>query len=66
MSTPSGTSFYGAPYEFLPIQQFAKWFHPDLFADLDPEKNFEEFYRKFLPVTYKPGYFASLEKGTTE
>ncbi len=58
--------FYGAPYEFLPIQQFAKWFHPDLFADLDPEKNFEEFYRKFLPVTYKPGYFASLEKGTTE
>lgn len=58
--------FYGAPYEFLPIQQFAKWFHPDLFADLDPEKNFEEIYRKFLPVTYKPGYFASLEKGTTE
>lgn len=58
--------FYGAPYEFLPIQQFAKWFHPDLFADIDPEKNFEEFYRKFLPVTYKPGYFASLEKGTTE
>lgn len=58
--------FYGAPYEFLPIQQFAKWFHSDLFADLDPEKNFEEFYRKFLPVTYKPGYFASLEKGTTE
>lgn len=58
--------FYGAPYEFLPIQQFAKWFHPDLFADLDPEKNFEEFYRKFLPVTYRPGYFASLEKGSSQ
>ncbi|HCD84570.1 MAG TPA: ABC transporter substrate-binding protein [Agrobacterium sp.] len=58
--------FYGAPYEFLPIQQFAKWFHPDLFADLDPEKNFEEFYRKFLPVTYRPGYFASLEKGSNQ
>ncbi|KNY33862.1 MULTISPECIES: ABC transporter substrate-binding protein [unclassified Agrobacterium] len=58
--------FYGAPYEFLPIQQFAKWFHPDLFADLDPEKNAEEFYRKFLPVTYKPGYFASLEKGLNQ
>jgi iron complex transport system substrate-binding protein len=58
--------FYGAPYEFLPIQQFAKWFHPDLFADLDPEKNAEEFYRKFLPVTYKQGYFASLEKGLNQ
>ncbi|TQN61712.1 ABC transporter substrate-binding protein [Agrobacterium tumefaciens] len=58
--------FYGAPYEFLPIQQFAKWFHPDLFADLDPEKNFEEFYRKFLPVTYRPGYFASLGKGSNQ
>ena len=58
--------FYGAPYEFFPIQQFAKWFHPNLFADLDPEKNFEEFHRKFLPVTYKPGYFASLEKGLNQ
>ena len=56
--------FYGAPYEFFPIQQFAKWFHPDLFADLDPEKNFEDFHQKFLPVTYKPGYFVSLEKGS--
>ncbi|NTJ44454.1 ABC transporter substrate-binding protein [Agrobacterium larrymoorei] len=55
--------FYGAPYEFFPIQQFAKWFHPELFAELDPEKNFEDFHKKFLPVTYKPGYFVSLEKG---
>lgn len=56
--------FYGAPYEFFPIQQFAKWFHPELFADLNPEKNFEEFHKTFLPVSYKPGYFVSLEKGS--
>ncbi|KAA3515655.1 ABC transporter substrate-binding protein [Agrobacterium rosae] len=56
--------FYGAPYEFFPIQQFAKWFHPELFADLNPEQNFEEFHERFLPVTYKPGYFVSLEKGS--
>ncbi len=55
--------FYGAPYEFVPIQQFAKWFHPDLFADLDPDATFRDFHAKFLPVAYKPGYFASLEKG---
>lgn len=56
--------FYGAPYEFVPIQQFAKWFHPELFADLDPEATFREFHEKFLPIAYKPGYFVSLEKGT--
>ena len=55
--------FYGAPYEFVPIQQFAKWFHPELFADLDPEKTFRDFHEKFLPVTYKTGYFVSLDKG---
>ena len=31
--------FYGNPYDFVAIQQFAKWFHPDLFADLDPEED---------------------------
>ncbi|MDO1584924.1 ABC transporter substrate-binding protein [Rhizobium oryzicola] len=56
--------FYGAPYEFIPIQQFAKWFLPELFADLDPEKTFRDFHEKFLPVTYKPGYFVSLDKGS--
>ncbi|WP_170854932.1 ABC transporter substrate-binding protein [Xaviernesmea oryzae] len=55
--------FYGAPYEFVPIQQFAKWFHPDLFADLDPEQTFREFHEKFLPVSYKTGYFVSLDRG---
>lgn len=56
--------FYGVPYEFVPIQQFAKWFHPELFKDLDPEQTFREFHEKFLPIAYKPGYFVSLEKGS--
>lgn len=55
--------FYGVPYEFIPIQQFAKWFHPELFADLDPDKNFREFHERFLPVAYRPGYFVSLPPG---
>ncbi len=56
--------FYGAPYEFYPIQQFAKWLHPGLFADLDPDQTFKEFHERFLPVTFKPGYFVSLERGS--
>jgi iron complex transport system substrate-binding protein len=55
--------FYGAPYEFVPVQQFAKWFHPELFADIDPDRTFREFHEKFLPIAYRPGYFASLSDG---
>lgn len=56
--------FYGAPYEFVPIQQFAKWFHPELFANIDPDRTFREFHEKFLPIAYRPGYFVSLSDGS--
>jgi len=52
--------FYVNPYQFVAIQQMAKWFHPELFADLDPDKTFAEFYARFLPIEYKSGYFVSL------
>ncbi|QKS80831.1 ABC transporter substrate-binding protein [Pseudomonas bijieensis] len=53
--------FYNSPYQFIAIQQLAKWFHPDLFADLDPDATFREFHDRFLPVPYEPGYFVSLK-----
>ena len=52
--------FYNSPYDFVAIQQLAKWFHPDLFANLDPDATFRELHERFLPVDYKPGYFVSL------
>ena len=55
--------FYTSPYQFVAIQQLAKWFHPELFADLDPDATFREFHEKFLPVDYRPGYWVSLEDG---
>ncbi|MCY1390505.1 corrinoid ABC transporter substrate-binding protein [compost metagenome] len=54
--------FYNSPYQFAAIQQLAKWFHPGLFADLDPDASFRELHQRFLPVTYEPGYFVSLNK----
>jgi iron complex transport system substrate-binding protein len=53
--------FYNSPYQFIAIQQLAKWFHPDLFAELDPDATFREFHERFLPVPYEPGYFVSLK-----
>ena len=53
--------FYNSPYQFVAIQQLAKWFHPTLFADLDPEASFRELHERFLPVPYEPGYSVSLK-----
>ncbi|WP_163270230.1 ABC transporter substrate-binding protein [Chelativorans alearense] len=55
--------FYNSPYQFVAIQQMAKWLHPELFADLDPEATFEELHERFLPVAYKPGHWVSLADG---
>ncbi|TIU90860.1 MAG: ABC transporter substrate-binding protein, partial [Mesorhizobium sp.] len=52
--------FYNNPYEFVAVQQLAKWFHPNLFDDLDPDATFAEYHRRFLPIDYQPGYSVSL------
>jgi len=53
--------FYNSPYQFVAIQQMAKWLHPDLFRDLDPDATMRTLYQRFLPVAYKPGYWVSLQ-----
>ena len=55
--------FYNSPYQFVAIQQIAKWLHPDLFKDVDADQTFREMHDRFLPVEYRPGYFASLKAG---
>lgn len=52
--------FYDNPYYFVAVQQLAKWLHPELFADLDPEATLKELHERFLPVEYSPGYWVSL------
>lgn len=53
--------FYNSPYEFIAVQWIAKWLHPDLFADLDPDETFSEYHKRFLPIAYQPGYAVSLD-----
>jgi iron complex transport system substrate-binding protein len=52
--------FYNSPYQFIAIQAMAKWLHPDLFKDIDPEQTMKALYDRFLPVPYKTGYWVSL------
>ena len=56
--------FYNSPYQFVAVQQIAKWLHPDLFQDLDADATFKEMHERFLPVDYHPGYFASVKTGS--
>lgn len=53
--------FYNSPYHFVAMQAFAKWFHPDLFADVDPEANFRAVHDRFLPIDYSGRFWAALQ-----
>ncbi|GAA5043040.1 ABC transporter substrate-binding protein [Nocardia callitridis] len=52
--------FYDSPYNFLAIQWFAKWMHPDLFADDDPDADFRALHEKFLPIAPTGTFWADL------
>ncbi|WP_136254874.1 ABC transporter substrate-binding protein [Onishia niordana] len=54
--------FYNSPYYFVAVQRLAKWLHPELFQDLDPEETLETLHERFLPVDYQPGYWTSLNE----
>ncbi len=53
--------FYNSPYHFVAMQAFAKWMHPDLFADLDPDATMRELHERFLPIDHSGVFWATLE-----
>lgn len=53
--------FYNSPYQFVAIQQIAKWLHPELFGDIDPDATMKVLHERFLPLPYEPGLWVSLE-----
>lgn len=52
--------FYQSPYHFVAIQALAKWLHPDLFRDLDPEKTYRELHERFLPIRLGGVFWTTL------
>jgi iron complex transport system substrate-binding protein len=49
-------------YNFAGIQAFAKWLYPDLFTDMDPEANFQEFHDRFMPIEYSGLWMVDINK----
>ncbi|WP_020502374.1 ABC transporter substrate-binding protein, partial [Sciscionella marina] len=52
--------FYDSPYNFLAVEWFAKWMHPDLFKDVDPDTTIRELHSKFLPIPYRGTFWTDL------
>lgn len=42
--------FYDSPEHVIAVQALAKWLHPALFADLDPQRTRAELYERFMPI----------------
>lgn len=52
--------FNNNPMNFLAVEVLAKWFHPELFADVDPNASLRELNEKFLPVAMQGTYWVAL------
>ncbi len=52
--------FYDSPYNYLAVEWFAKWLHPELFADVDPNAELAELHSKFLPITATGTFWTGL------
>ncbi|WP_328700634.1 ABC transporter substrate-binding protein [Corynebacterium wankanglinii] len=49
--------FYDNPYNVFALEAFAKWIHPEQFADLNPTQDFEDFHKEWLPFDYSGAFF---------
>ncbi len=54
--------YYNSPLNLYAFQQFAKWFHPDLFADVDPDKTQTYLLDMFEPVDLSGVYAVSVSQ----
>jgi iron complex transport system substrate-binding protein len=58
-------NFYDAPTNILAIEAMAKWFHPDLFPDVDPQQTLNEINRRFLHGLPMQGTYWGALSSTT-
>lgn len=52
--------FYNSPFNVAAVQALAKWLHPALFADLDPEALLRQLHERFQPLPVDGVYWTSL------
>ena len=50
-----------SPLDVVAIETFARWIHPEVFADLKPEDTLAEINRRFLTVPYEGTFWVDLD-----
>ncbi|MCV0383891.1 MAG: ABC transporter substrate-binding protein [Erythrobacter sp.] len=50
-----------SPLDIVAVETFAKWLHPELFADLSPERTLSELNQRFLAVPYEGRFWVALD-----
>lgn len=55
------TTLMRSPLNVLAVELFAKWSHPKLFTDLDPQKTLDEINGRFLATPLKGPFWVSLD-----
>lgn len=58
--------FYNSPLNVAAVQAMAKWFHPELFKDLDPNETLRVLYDRFQPFPMDGTYWTGLDEGRAE
>lgn len=53
--------FYNTPMNVAAVQAMAKWFHPALFQDLDPQATLHEYFERFQPLPLDGVYWTGLQ-----
>ncbi|RII34395.1 ABC transporter substrate-binding protein [Clostridium chromiireducens] len=55
-------NLYGRPYGFAGVEEMAKMLYPKEFSDLDPEKDIQEFFSKYMEMPYSGIQWAKWHK----
>jgi iron complex transport system substrate-binding protein len=55
-------NLYNKPFGFAGVEAMAKILYPDEFKDLNPEKDIDDFFNKYMPVKFSGTFWASWGK----
>lgn len=55
-------SFYNSPFNIVALLSFAKWIHPQLFADVNPGAVLAGLHAEFAPFNLDGTYMITLAK----
>lgn len=54
--------FYDSPYNFVALQAFARWTHPEQMGDVDPQRTWEQFHDRFMPYAASGTFVVGLDE----